>query len=108
MNIVLRSSLPLPPWLRLSLHLFGIFVFFAGIGLVQPLGMLAPLEPAAGAQLRAAAPPEASSSFSESTEVTAVQVPVQVLRDGEPGRGLAAADFQVFDGKSRQKVTRFQ
>ncbi|HEV3073559.1 MAG TPA: hypothetical protein VHB47_04000, partial [Thermoanaerobaculia bacterium] len=29
--------------------------------------------------------------FSETTEVTAVEIPVQVVRDGEPVRGLTAA-----------------
>jgi VWFA-related protein len=62
----------------------------------------------AGAGLRAAPPAPPAGTFSESTEVTAVQVPVQVVRGGEPVRGLSAADFEVYDGKSKQKVTGFE
>jgi VWFA-related protein len=37
-----------------------------------------------------------------------VQVPVQVVRNGEPVRGLTAADFEVYDGRRKQKVTGFE
>jgi VWFA-related protein len=63
---------------------------------------------AAGAGLRAAPPTPAGGTFSETTEVTVVQVPVQVVRDGEPVRGLTVADFEVYDGRRRQKVTGFE
>jgi VWFA-related protein len=65
---------------------------------------------AAGAGVRAAPqPPDPKlGSFSESTEVTVVQVPVQVVRDGGPVQGLTAADFAVFDGRKPQKVTGFE
>lgn len=49
-----------------------------------------------------------SQTFSGSAEVVAVEIPVQVLRDGEPVRGLKAADFEVFDGKKKQAVTGFE
>ncbi|HVR10512.1 MAG TPA: VWA domain-containing protein, partial [Thermoanaerobaculia bacterium] len=49
-----------------------------------------------------------AGAFSESTEVTVVQVPVQVVRDGGPVQGLTAADFEVFDGRKQQKVTGFE
>jgi VWFA-related protein len=45
--------------------------------------------------------------FTETTQVTAVEVPVQVLRDGEPLRGLTAADFEVWDGRKQQALTGF-
>jgi VWFA-related protein len=45
--------------------------------------------------------------FRESTQVTAVEIPVQVVRDGEPVRGLAAGDFEVYEGDRRQPVTGF-
>src|SRR5260370_8523058 len=63
---------------------------------------------AAGAGVRAAPqPPDPKlGAFSESTEVTVVQVPVQVVRDGGPVQGLTAADFTVFHGRKHQNVTR--
>jgi VWFA-related protein len=47
-------------------------------------------------------------SFAESTEVTAVEVPVQVVRDGEPVRGLTAKDFEVYDGRKKVTLTGFE
>ncbi|HVT16459.1 MAG TPA: VWA domain-containing protein [Thermoanaerobaculia bacterium] len=47
-------------------------------------------------------------SFAESTEVTVVEVPVQVVRDGEPLRGLTANDFEVYDGRKRVTLTGFE
>jgi VWFA-related protein len=63
-----------------------------------------------GTGLRAApqSPAPRPGAFSESTEVTVVQVPVQVVRDGNPVQGLTAADFEVFDGRKQQKVTGFE
>jgi VWFA-related protein len=71
------------------------------------------LWPAGGAGLWAAAPTAATpgakaGSLAETTEVVAVQVPVQVVRNGEPVRGLTAADFEVYDGRRKQKVTGFE
>jgi VWFA-related protein len=45
--------------------------------------------------------------FSDTTEVNAVEIPVQVIADGKPVRGLTAADFAVYRGKQRQEVTGF-
>jgi VWFA-related protein len=45
--------------------------------------------------------------FSETTEVTAVEIPVQVMRDGEPVRGLTAADFELYEGRKQQVLTGF-
>ena len=53
-------------------------------------------------------PPAGSGALSETTEVVAVEVPVQVVRDGEPVRGLTAADFEVYEGRKRQAVTGFE
>jgi VWFA-related protein len=66
--------------------------------------------PAGGGGLWAAAPAAAAKAgaLSETTEVVAVQVPVQVVRNGEPVRGLTAADFEVYDGRRKQKVTGFE
>jgi VWFA-related protein len=66
--------------------------------------------PAGVGRLWAAAPTPAAKAgaLSETTEVVAVQVPVQVVRNGEPVRGLTAADFEVYDGRRKQKVTGFE
>jgi hypothetical protein len=66
--------------------------------------------PAGGGGLWAAAPKAAATAgaLAETTEVVAVQVPVQVVRNGEPVRGLTAADFEVYDGRRKQKVTGFE
>ena len=52
--------------------------------------------------------PAGAQTFSESADVIAVEVPVQVLRDGEPVRGLTAADFEVWEGKRKLPVTGFE
>ncbi|MES1242047.1 MAG: VWA domain-containing protein [Acidobacteriota bacterium] len=50
-----------------------------------------------------------NQGFSETTEVVAVEVPVQVLgKDGEPVRGLTADDFQVFEGRRAMPITGFE
>jgi VWFA-related protein len=45
--------------------------------------------------------------FSDTTEVTAVEIPVQVLVDGKPVRGLTAENFAVYRDKDRQPITGF-
>lgn len=49
-----------------------------------------------------------AQTFTESTQVVVVEVPVQVVRDGEPVRGLTAADFEVFDGRKKVPITGFE
>jgi VWFA-related protein len=44
----------------------------------------------------------------ERTDVLAVEIPVQVVRDGQPVRGLTAADFTITDGKTKQEITGFE
>jgi VWFA-related protein len=47
--------------------------------------------------------------FEGTSQVVSVEVPVNVVsRDGEPLRGLTAADFEVYDGGSRQAITSFE
>ena len=79
-------------------------------GLVLALGAMMTLGAAGGGGPRAAplAPPAGSGPLSETTEVVAVEVPVQVVRDGEPVRGLAAADFEVYEGRKRLPLTGFE
>ncbi len=48
------------------------------------------------------------SAFSGTAQVLSIDVPVQVVRDGEPVRGLQAADFQVWEGRRRLAVTGFE
>jgi VWFA-related protein len=53
-------------------------------------------------------PARAEQRFSQSTDVVVVEVPVQVLRDGKPVRGLTANDFEVYEGRAKQAVTGFE
>ena len=55
-----------------------------------------------------AAPTPPGSSFAGSTQVLSVEVPVQVVRDGEPVRGLQAGDFEVWEGRRRLPLTGFE
>jgi VWFA-related protein len=93
------------------------------LGLVPALALVAILAAdgaATGAAAGSAAPTVAPAAggaggaggadrqgFSETTEVTAVEIPVQVIRDGEPVRGLTAADFELYDGRKQQVLTGF-
>jgi len=43
----------------------------------------------------------------ETTDVVVVEVPVQVIVDGKPVRGLTAEHFEVFDGRKRQDLVGF-
>ncbi len=63
---------------------------------------------AAAAWGQAPPAPAGQPSFSGSTQVLSIDVPVQVVRDGEPVRGLQAADFQVWEGRRRLAVTGFE
>ena len=42
--------------------------------------------------------------FAGTTDVILVQIPVHVTRDGEPVRGLTAENFEVLEGRKKQKV----
>lgn len=49
-----------------------------------------------------------AQNFSESVQVTVVEVPVQVVdRAGKPVRGLTMADFELFDEGKRVNITGF-
>ncbi len=73
------------------------FRSFTGLALAILLAAL-PAAPAAAQQ----------QGFTDITDVVVIEVPVQVLRDGEPVRGLTAADFEVFDGRRKQPIVGFE
>ena len=50
----------------------------------------------------------AAAQFSDVTEVTAVEIPVQVLLDGKPVRDLKAENFVVYQEKKKQAVVGFE
>ncbi len=56
---------------------------------------------------RAKGPSKSAPQFGETVEVTTIEVPVQVIRDGDPVRGLTADDFELYDGREQQKITGF-
>ena len=47
------------------------------------------------------------SRFEDVTDVVVVEVPVQVIRDGEPVRGLTADNFQILDGGKKRDIIGF-
>ncbi|HEX3128075.1 MAG TPA: VWA domain-containing protein [Thermoanaerobaculia bacterium] len=50
-----------------------------------------------------------AQTFSESTDVVVVEVPVQVIgADGAPVRGLKAEDFEVYEGRRKQPLVGFE
>ena len=56
---------------------------------------------------RTAPLPAQSARHSEVTDVVVVEVPVQVINDGEPVRGLTADQFEVLDGRKQQDLIGF-
>jgi VWFA-related protein len=52
-------------------------------------------------------PANAADRLTESTQVTLVEIPVQVVRDGEPVRGLQASDFEIVEGRQPHPITGF-
>jgi VWFA-related protein len=59
--------------------------------------------------LLAPAPAAADQTFSGgTTQVVVVEIPVQVVKDGEPVRNLTAKDFELYDGRKKVPVTGFE
>ena len=48
------------------------------------------------------------ASFDDVTEVVAIEVPVQVIKDGDPVAGLTADNFEITDGRKKRTITGFQ
>jgi VWFA-related protein len=53
-------------------------------------------------------PTAPAATYEGSAEVGVVEVPVQVIRDGKPVRGLTQADFTVFAAKQKQPLLGFE
>jgi len=60
------------------------------------------------AQVTSVDTPLSSEQYSETLEVTVVEVPVRVLIKGEPVAGLTRDDFEVYDQGELQKITAFE
>jgi VWFA-related protein len=71
---------------------------------VAPLAM-APLAMAFAAA--AALAPAGAQTFSGTADVVEVEVPVQVIRDGQPVRGLTANDFELSEGRKKLAISGF-
>lgn len=80
---------------------FGRYFFrssvAAGLGVLLALSSLE-------AQRRA----EPADTVVETTEVLAVEIPVQVLQDGQPVAGLTRDDFQLVDQRKKQDLLDFE
>ena len=72
--------------------------------------LLVPALALAVAALVGAPPPARAQnrSFSGATQVTVVEVPVQVVHHGEPVRDLRAEDFRIFDESEPREITSFE
>jgi VWFA-related protein len=73
-------------------------------GGLAALALAAFLPGAAHAAAKRPHPPAASSEIS----VTLAEIPVEVTRDGQPLTGLAAADFEVLEGKRPLPIVAFE
>lgn len=47
-------------------------------------------------------------TFSGTTDVTVIEIPVQVVHRGDPVRDLTAEDFRIFDEGERREITSFE
>ena len=52
--------------------------------------------------------PAIGQSLTETERVVAVEIPVQVLVDGKPVRGLTVDNFEVLDKGKKQRITGFE
>lgn len=90
-----RSRVSLPTEVRPRVCLRAA-VGAAGLAVLAGTGLFSPgLAPA-------------QKGFTETAEVVAIEVPVQVVLDGQPVRGLTADNFEVYEGRKKQPVTSFE
>ncbi len=54
------------------------------------------------------AAPAAGQTFAGSADVVEIEVPVQVVRDGQPVRGLKADDFELYEGRRKLALSGFR
>ena len=79
--------------------------FCQALSLVALVGLLALLS----ASPMFAQGPADLETFEDRTSVTEVQIPVNVVsRDGQPVRGLTAADFEIIDNGQSQEITNIR
>lgn len=74
-----------------------LLALVAGVSLVLP-------SPQADAQARG----KGRKTFGETIDVVTVEVPVYVVRDGEPVRGLTADNFELVDDNKKVELTGFE
>ena len=46
--------------------------------------------------------------FGGDATVVSVEIPVNVIRNGAPVRGLTKDDFELLDGRKKQQITGFE
>jgi VWFA-related protein len=51
---------------------------------------------------------EPAKTFRDTASVVVIEVPVNVVDDGKPVRGLTSANFRVFDGEKEQPLAGFE
>jgi len=53
-------------------------------------------------------PAAAQKTFGDTADVVVVEIPATVTRDGQPVRDLTAENFEVLDGRKKQKIIGFE
>ncbi len=92
---------------RIHVTLFGLGI----LSMLTVLTVLATLFAAAPAHARdapPAAPAPADRGFGDVSQVTVVEVPVQIVYEGRPVRGLSTDDFRIYDEGVPRTVESFE
>lgn len=80
----------------------------AGMVLYSFLVAWAPVLLGQAPDLEPPATGDATTTSTDTTNVVAVEVPVRVLVDGNPVRGLTRESFELFDGRQQREITGFE